>query len=318
MTEFIVPTSVTPANQFEIAPGIFVDQETYNIIKGADQQATRPARNLIPEIKVVATDKQVLDFSSLLGKGMAKGTFIAISYDTNGDKIYSDLGSTFQGVLLKNTNAYSLYDEIEMKSTHHTNEYEFGVQNRIMLKRNEDDRVLFDGSQKDLKGYFITNFPSKPRADGSATHQFSFRNVLYIVLPNLIIERGPGAVFRMILSHTSLDGVNDFKKLISGDAMKYLAEFSTTPKMNGTNLSYPLQMKVAGDVIVLAKLGVLPQIAQMKKDIDELVLLIQENFFDTGEGHIKANPQVEAPMHSTPTTLPIAAPLTHAITDSVF
>lgn len=305
-----VPTSVsTPATvesavwQYEIAPGVFVDQATYDIIKAADQQATRPSRNLIPEIKVVSTDKQVLDFSSLLGKGIAKGTFVAISYDENGDKIYSDLGPTFQAVLLKNTNAYTLYDEVEMKSTHFTNEYEFGVQNRIMLKRAEDDRVLFDGSQKDLKGFLITNFPAKPRPDGTATHQFSFRNVLYVVLPHLIKERGPGAVFRLMLSHTSLDGVNDFKHTISGDAMKYLAEFSTTPKMNGTNLAYPLQIKVAGDVVVLAKLGVLPEIAQMKKDIDELVLQIQEHFFSTGEGSVAANPQIAAP---TPAPTPIA------------
>lgn len=305
-----VPTSVsTPATvesavwQYEIAPGVFVDQATYDIIKAADQQATRPSRNLIPEIKVVSTDKQVLDFSSLLGKGIAKGTFVAISYDENGDKIYSDLGPTFQAVLLKNTNAYTLYDEVEMKSTHFTNEYEFGVQNRIMLKRAEDDRVLFDGSQKDLKGFLITNFSAKPRPDGTATHQFSFRNVLYVVLPHLIKERGPGAVFRLMLSHTSLDGVNDFKHTISGDAMKYLAEFSTTPKMNGTNLAYPLQIKVAGDVVVLAKLGVLPEIAQMKKDIDELVLQIQEHFFSTGEGSVAANPQIAAP---TPAPAPIA------------
>lgn len=299
-----VETSVTtsPAEQYEIAPGVFVDQATYDIIKAADQQATRPSRNLIPEIKVVSTDKQVLDFSSLLGKGIAKGTFVAISYDENGDKIYSDLGPTFQAVLLKNTNAYTLYDEVEMKSTHFTNEYEFGVQNRIMLKRAEDDRVLFDGSQKDLKGFLITNFPSKPRPDGSATHQFSFRNVLYVVLPHLIKERGPGAVFRLMLSHTSLDGVNDFKHTISGDAMKYLAEFSTTPKMNGTNLAYPLQIKVAGDVVVLAKLGVLPEIAQMKKDVDELVLQIQNHFFETGEGSVQANPQIAAPA-------PIPAPI---------
>lgn len=314
MTESIVPTS---ADQFEIAPGVFVDQATYDIIKGADQQATRPSRNLIPEIKVVSTDKQVLEFSSLLGKGIHKGNFVAISYDDNGEKLYSDLGATFQAVLLKNTNAYSLYVESENKSTHHTNEYEFGVQNRIMLKRAEDDRVLFDGIQKDLKGFLIQHFP-KVRADGTMHHQFSFRNVLYVVLPSLIAEKGPGAVFRIMSSHTSLDGVNDFKNTISGDAMKYLAEFSTSPKMNGANLAYPLQLKIAGDVVVLAKLGVLPQVAQMKKDINELILQIQEHYFATGEGTVQANPQVEAPMHSTPTALPIAAPLTHAITDSVF
>ncbi len=312
VTTTVETSVIVPADGlYDIGGGVMVDKATYDIIKGADQIATRPARNLIPEIKVVSTDKQVLDFSSLLGKGIAKGTFVAISYDANGDKIYADLGPTFQAVLLKNTNAYTLYDEVEMKSTHFTNEYEFGVQNRIMLKRAEDDRVLFDGTQKDLKGFLITNFPSKPRPDGTATHQFSFRNVLYVVLPNLIKERGPGAVFRLMLSHTSLDGVNDFKHTISGDAMKYLAEFSTTPKMNGTNLAYPLQLKVAGDVVVLAKLGILPEVAQMKKDIDELVLQIQEHFFETGEGTIAANPQIAAP---TPAPAPIAISSTPAPT----
>lgn len=304
VTTSVETSVVVPADGlYDIGGGVMVDKETYDIIKGADQLATRPSRNLIPEIKVVSTDKQVLDFSAILGKGIAKGTFVAISYDANGDKIYADLGATFQAVLLKNTNAYTLYDEVEMKSTHFTNEYEFGVQNRIMLKRAEDDRVLFDGSQKDLKGFLITNFPGNPRSDGTASHQFSFRNVLYVVLPNLIQERGPGAVFRLMLSHTSLDGVNDFKHTISGDAMKYLAEFSTIPKMNGANLAYPLQLKVAGDVAVLVKLGVLPEIAKMKKDVDELVLQIQEHFFETGEGTVAANPQIAAP---TPAPAPIA------------
>lgn len=317
-TSVIVDTATE--EQFEIAPGVFVDKETYEIIKGADAQAIRPTRNVIPEIKVVATDKQVLEFSSLLGKGIQKGTFISISYDENGDKFYTDLGVNFTAVILKNTNAYSLYDETEGKSTHYTNEFEFGVQNRIMLKRQEDNRVLFDGVQKDLKGFLLTNFPGKTSSEGRQTHQFSFRNIIYVVLPELIKERGPGAVFRLMLSHTSLDGINDFKKTISGDAMKYLADFSTIPKLVGGNLAYPLQVRVAGDIIVLAKLGVVSDIAKMKRDLDDMIHQIQEHFFTDVEAHTQNTPKVSVHVNAAPETpAPIlGAPTLGSDAESVF
>lgn len=305
-------TSVTPATEtaisnpadglYDIGGGVMVDKETYDIIKGADAHAVKPTRNLIPEIKVVSTDKQVLEFQNILGTHVPKGSFVAITYDENGDKVYKLIGATFQAVILKNTNAYSLYDEVEGKSTYYSNEYEFGIQNRIMVKEADSGKVMFDGTQKTVKEWMIKYFPGKTTSDGRQTHQFSFRNIIYVVLPELIQERGPGAVFRLMLSHTSLDGINQFKETISGDAMKYLAEFSTTPKLNGGNMSFPLSVKLAGGPEVLAKMGYLVTIAQMKKDIDAFVLEAQDHFFN---GELRAPTQeLEAPSVSNAPALP--------------
>lgn len=297
-------TSVTaPVGElFDIGGGVMVDKETYDIIKGADAHAVKPTRNLIPEIKVVSTDKQVLEFQNILGTHVPKGHFVAVTYDENGDKIYRLIGATFQAVILKNTNAYSLYDEVEGKSTYYTNEYEFGIQPRVMIKESETGKVMFDGNQKTVKEYMLKYFPGKTASDGRQTHQFSFRNVIYVVLPELIAERGPGAVFRLMLSHTSLDGINQFKETISGDPMKYLAEFSTTPKLNGGNMSFPLGVKLSGGPEVLAKMGYLVTIAQMKKDIDAFVLEAQEHFFN---GELRsATPEIEAPSVSNAPALP--------------
>ena len=317
-----VETSVTtsPAEQYEIAPGVFVDQETYDIIKGADQKAIKPTRNLIPEIKVVATDKQVLELGNILGQHVTKGNFVAITYNAEGEKIHKLMPPTFQAVIIKNTNAYSLYDEVEGKSTYYTNEYEFGVQPRIMLKEAETGKVMFDGTQKNIKDYLLKFFPGKPSSDGRETHQFSFRNIIYVVLPNEINPEVPGSgVYRLMLSHTSLDGINQFKDTISGDPMKYLAEFSTTPKMNGANLSFPLGVKLAGGPEVLAKLGVLGIIAKMKRDIDEFVLEAQNHFFN---GELRRTEELPPATEHAPASLPQpvkpAEQMNEAVASSIF
>lgn len=303
---------------YDIGGGVMVDKETYDIIKGADAHAIKPTRNLIPEIKVVSTDKQVLDFQNILGQQVNKGMFIAITYDDNGDKIYKIMPPTFQAVIIKNTNAYSLYDEVEGKSTYYSNEYEFGVQPRVMIKEAETGKVMFDGTQKTVKDYMLKYFPGKTASDGRATHQFSFRNIIYVVLPHLIQERGPGAVFRLMLSHTSLDGVNQFKETISGDAMKYLAEFSTTPKLTGGNMSFPLGVKLAGGPDVLAKLGVLGTIAKMKQELDVFVNEVQDHFFN-GEIHHDETPAfASAPAALPQATKPQEPALGAGVADSVF
>lgn len=288
---------------YDIGGGVMVDQETYDIIKGADQKAIKPTRNLIPEIKVVATDKQVLDLGNILGQHVAKGMFVAITYDADGNKIHKLMPPTFQAVIIKNTNAYSLYDEVEGKSTYYTNEYEYGVQHRVMVKEAETNKVMFDGNQKNVKEYLLKYFPGKTAADGRETHQFSFRNIIYVVLSSEINPEVPGSgVYRLMLSHTSLDGVNQFKETISGDPMKYLAEFSTTAKMaGGSNLSYPLGVKLVGGPEVLAKLGVLGTIAKMKRDLDEFVLEAQNHFFN---GELRKQEELAPATEQAPASLP--------------
>lgn len=295
-------TSVTASADglYDIGGGVMVDKETYDIIKGADVRAIKPTRNLIPEIKVVSTDKQVLEFQNILGTHVPKGQFVAVTYDENGDKVYKLIGATFQAVILKNTNAYSLYDETKGESTYYSNEYEFGVQPRVMIKESETGKIMFDGTQKTVKDWMLKFFPGKPSSDGRETHQFSFRNVIYVALPELINGDGASAVFRLMLSHTSLDGINQFKETISGDPMKYLAEFSTTPKLTGGNMSFPLTVKLAGGPEVLAKMGYLVPIAKMKKDLDAFVLEAQEHFF---HGELKAKTE-ELPAVSNAPALP--------------
>lgn len=229
---------------------------------------------------------------------------------------------TFHAVIIKNTNAYSLYDEVAGKSTYYTNEYEYGVQPRVMLKEAETGKVMFDGTQKNIKEYLLKFFPGKTSTDGRETHQFSFRNIIYVVLPNEINAEIPGSgVYRLMLSHTSLDGVNQFKDTISGDAMKYLAEFSTSPKMAaGSNLSYPLGVKLAGGPEVLAKLGVLGIIAKMKRDIDEFVLEAQNHFFN---GELKKQEELPPATEHAPASLPqpvkpVEPALSESVADSVF
>lgn len=85
----------------------------------------KQTKNLIPEIKIVSTDIQMIDFSNLLGMNIIKGSFIAISYDENGDKVYRLLPPTFNAIIIKHTNAYTLYDETAKESTYYSNEYEF-------------------------------------------------------------------------------------------------------------------------------------------------------------------------------------------------
>lgn len=314
-------TSVTaPAGElYDIGGGVMVDKETYEIIKGADVRAIKPTRNLIPEIKVVYTDKQVLEFQNILGTHVPKGQFVAVTYDENGDKVYKLIGATFQAVILKNTNAYSLYDETKGESTYYSNEYEFGVQPRVMIKESDTGKVMFDGSQKTVKDWMLKFFPGKPSSDGRATHQFSFRNVIYVALPELINGEGASAVFRLMLSHTSLDGINQFKETISGDPMKYLAEFSTTPKLNGGNMSFPLTLKLAGGPEVLAKMGYLVPIAKMKKDLDAFVLEAQDHFFN-GEAHTEelAPAVSNAPALPPQPIKPIEPAMGAGVADSVF
>ncbi len=49
-----------------------IDAETLAMLADLDRASTREERNLIPEIKLIQTDKQVIDFSALMGKPVQK------------------------------------------------------------------------------------------------------------------------------------------------------------------------------------------------------------------------------------------------------
>lgn len=74
-----VPTSTNSTSSMSTAVNSTVsslpadiDAETLAMLADLDRASTREERNLIPEIKLIQTDRQVIDFSALLGKGVQK------------------------------------------------------------------------------------------------------------------------------------------------------------------------------------------------------------------------------------------------------
>lgn len=49
-----------------------IDAETLAMLADLDRASTREERNLIPEIKLIQTDKQVIDFSALINRPVQK------------------------------------------------------------------------------------------------------------------------------------------------------------------------------------------------------------------------------------------------------
>lgn len=278
-----------------------IDAETLAMLADLDRASTREERNLIPEIKLIQTDKQVIDFSALINKPVQKGQFIAISYDPDGNKIYEDFGTSFSAIIVKNTNAYNLYDEVEQKSTYYSSEFEGKIIPVTALRRAEDKKIIFQGSQHDLKQYLLAHFPSKPTADGKATHQFSFRNIIYVIIPGMVAERGPLSVYRLLLSHTSLDGMRDFYDSISGTPIKYVAKLSSKAKMTANNVSFVLQVGIEGDASMVHALVGLPNVVQMKAQLDQMVAEMQNHFMTQGTQN--------TPLPSAQPTQAIAAPV---------
>lgn len=257
-----------------------IDAETLAMLADLDRASTREERNLIPEIKLIQTDKQVIDFSALINKPVQKGQFIAISYDENGNKTYADFGTSFDAIIVKNTNAYNLYDENEQKSTYYTSEFEGKVIPFVALKRAEDKKILITANPHDIKQYLLQHFPDGMTADGKPKHKFSFRNIVYVIIPNLVKEKGPFSVFRLMLSHTSLDGMRDFYDNISGTPIKYIASLSSKAKMTANNVSFVLQVGIIGDASMVHALVGLPVVVQMKAQLDEMVKGMQEHFMN--------------------------------------
>lgn len=282
-----VPTNTTPSMSTAVNSTVSslpadIDAETLAMLADLDRASTREERNLIPEIKLIQTDKQVIDFSALINKPVQKGQFIAISYDPDGNKIYEDFGTSFSAIIVKNTNAYNLYDEVEQKSTYYSSEFEGKIIPVTALRRAEDKKIIFQGSQHDLKQYLLAHFPSKPTADGKATHQFSFRNIIYVIIPSMVAERGPLSVYRLLLSHTSLDGMRDFYDSISGTPIKYIAKLSSKAKMTANNVSFVLQVGIEGDAGMVHSLVGLPNVVQMKAQLDQMVAEMQNHFMTQG------------------------------------
>lgn len=279
-----------------------IDAETLAMLADLDRAATREERNLIPEIKLIQTDKQVIDFSALIQWGVQKWQFIAISYDENGNKNYTNFGTSFDAIIVKNTNAYNLYDENEQKSTYYTSEFEGKVIPFASLKRAEDKKILITDNAHNIKQYLLQHFPSKPTADGKPTHQFSFRNIVYVIIPSLVAEKGPLSVFRLMLSHTSLDGMRDFYDSISGTPIKYVANLSSKAKMTANNVSFILQVGITGDASMVHSLVGLPIVVQMKAQLDEMVKGMQEHFMN-------ASPQQNTPLPPQQVAQQISAPV---------
>lgn len=297
-----VATSVSPVSATTPAT-VQLDEATLALLAEFDQKAARTEHTTIPEIKLIQTDKQVMDYSNLLQRPVAKGDFVAISYNEQGEKTYEYLGKEFVGVLLKNTNAYSLYDEEVGKSTHYTNEFEYKELERVMVKRDEDKRVLFDGSARDIKGFLLKTFPGSKEGQ----HQFSYRNILYVVRPELIASKGPLAVYRIMQSHTSLDGVRDFMATISGSPIKYLTKFYGEPKLAQSQVSFHLKLRVEGDMALLNSITPIAGIVQMKSELDKMWKDMQEGYFST-EGATEQARQLESGTSGIGTGPALSAP----------
>jgi len=305
-----VPTTTsaptTPTSNVPV--GVQLDEATLALLQELDQKAAKSEYTTIPEIKLIQTDKQVMDYSNLLQRPVAKGDFVAISYNENGDKVYEYLGKEFVAVLLKNTNAYSLYNETEGKSTYYTNEFEYKELERVMVKRDEDKRVLFDGGARDVKPFLLKNFPGQKEGQ----HQFSYRNILYVVRPELIASRGPLAVYRIMQSHTSLDGVRDFMATISGSPIKYLTKFYGEPKLAQSQVSFHLKLRVEGDMALLNSISPIAGIVGMKTELDKMWKEMQESFFAHDGAteqarelkNAETTPAISAPVRSTTTEQP--------------
>lgn len=304
--------STTAVNSTVASLPADIDAETLALLSELDRASTREERNLIPEIKLIQTDKQVIDFSALLQKPVQKGQFIGISYDPDGNKIYEDFGTSFSAIICKNTNAYNLYDEVEQKSTFYSSEFEGKVIPTVALRRAEDKKIIFKGSAHDLKKFLLANFPSKPTADGKPTHQFSFRNIIYVIIPSMVAERGPFSVYRLLLSHTSLDGMRDFYDSISGTPIKYIAKLSSKAKMTANNVSFVLQVGIEGDSNMVHSLVGLPIVVQMKKQLDEMVADMQNHFMEQGTQNTplpstQSTPAISAPISMGPVGWPVAS-----------
>lgn len=66
------PSMTTAVNSTVSSLPADIDAETLAMLADLDRASTREERNLIPEIKLIQTDRQVIDFSALLGKGVQK------------------------------------------------------------------------------------------------------------------------------------------------------------------------------------------------------------------------------------------------------
>lgn len=66
------PSMSTAVNSTVASLPADIDAETLAMLADLDRASTREERNLIPEIKLIQTDRQVIDFSALLGKGVQK------------------------------------------------------------------------------------------------------------------------------------------------------------------------------------------------------------------------------------------------------
>jgi len=171
------------------------------------------------------------------------------------------------------------------------------------LRRAEDKKIIFQGSQHDLKQFLLANFPGKPTAEGKATHQFSFRNIIYVIIPGMVAERGPLSVYRLLLSHTSLDGMRDFYDSISGTPIKYVAKLSSKAKMTANNVSFVLQVGIEGDASMVHSLVGLPNVVQMKAQLDQMVAEMQNHFMTQGTQNTPLPSAQATPALATPVAM---------------
>ncbi len=142
-------------------------------------------------------------------------------------------------------------------------------------------------------------------ADGKPKHKFSFRNIVYVVIPGLVQERGPFSVFRLMLSHTSLDGMRDFYDNISGTPIKYVAKLSSKAKMTANNVSFVLQVGITGGPDMVNSLVGLPTVVKMKMELDEMVKGMQEHFMQANTQNTplppaQGTPAIQAPVSMGP------------------
>lgn len=259
-TELVTVT----ANASVIANALTPEQEMEAYIAELDKRALPQASGpQFTELRVISTDSMSEDLIQ------AKGTFALLSVDENNKRVSTPVGPIAEGVIIKVTNQYTIFDKAENKVTYSTNEFERGVEDRIICK-NAEGQAIFKGNQAQFKDFAIKNFPDDKANNTPGNkyprHLFKFRFVYYVLMPKDIPTLGPvGAVKRLYMGVSSMDNIKIYEKSLQGTPLRYLTQITTEKKDNGGVRFYPVILEATQQLPM-------PQVmeyAKIKKELDE-------------------------------------------------
>lgn len=288
-----------------------VSDEVLAYLAELDKKATaRPIGwAYFPELRVVASDKVSEDV------GKVKGSFILITKDADGNKKMSPIESPVHAVILKVTNQYNIYDEVEAKTTYITNEFERW--DTIALK-NAEWATLFKWTQSELKAWALVHLPDPKSKPDYPKHLLRFKFVHYILIPSLFNPENPvWSVFRLYSSVSSLDNHKAYDSSLKWAPIRYITEITTEKKDNWWVRFYPICMKTVWEV----PMSELMPYLNIKRELDEALKNINLDFINDSPLQVETWPALPSPTRpatATPTPAYKAAPVYEApIVDTV-